>query len=371
MSDVCRWGILSTAGIAMKNWHSIAASGNGRVVAVASRSADKARQFVDNCQASVPVPGEVDALGSYDELLGRSDIDAVYVPLPTGIRTDWVVKAAQAGKHVMVEKPCGVTAADVERMIAACEENGVQFMDGVMYMHSDRMPAIRRVLDDGESVGTIRRIASQFSFNADEDWIASNIRASSDMEPAGCLGDLGWYTIRATLWALNYEMPVEVRGRILHGIQRPDSSSEVPMEFQGELHFASGVSATFYNSFRGNHQQWVNVSGTKGYVEWKDFVLPYFGNTVSFDVANHDFVADGCHFNMEKGLRTEQVAEYSNNHKDAQETKLFRNFAALVLSGNVDSHWPEISLKTQQVMDAALSSAQNGGQPVMLGADAG
>ena len=127
---------------------------------------------------------------------------------------------------------------------------------------------------------------------------------------------------------------------------------------------ASGVSATFYNSFRGNHQQWINISGTKGYVDVKDFVLPYFGNTVSFDVANHDFVADACQFNMEKHLRTVSVPEYSNNETTAQETKLFRNFSALVLSGKVDSHWPEIALKTQRVLDAALESARNGGAAV-------
>lgn len=218
---VCRWGFLSTAGIAKKNWHSIANSGNGRLVAVASRSAEKAQQFISECQASAPVAHTVEALGTYENLLGRNDIDAVYIPLPTGIRTDWVVRAAEAGKHVMVEKPCGVTAADVQRMIDACNRSGVQFMDGVMFMHSARLAAMRNVLDDGESVGDIRRIASQFSFCADDTWVQSNIRASSQLEPAGCLGDLGWYTIRIILWAMNYELPTEVRGRILHGIQRP------------------------------------------------------------------------------------------------------------------------------------------------------
>ncbi|MEZ6130424.1 MAG: Gfo/Idh/MocA family oxidoreductase [Planctomycetaceae bacterium] len=362
--NVCRWGILSTAGIALKNWHSIASSQNAQVVAVASRSVEKAEAFITTCQASVPVAHKVDAVGSYDELLRRDDIDAVYVPLPTGVRTEWVVKAARAGKHVMVEKPCGVTAADVQTMIDACCANNVQFMDGVMFMHSCRLPEIRRVLDDGHSVGDIRRIVSQFSFCADDEWVASNIRASSHLEPAGCLGDLGWYTIRMTLWAMNFEMPTEVRGRILYGAKRPDSPHDVPMEFQGELHFAGGVSASFYNSFRGNHQQWVNISGTKGYLEVKDFVLPYFGNTVEFDIGNHNFASDGCRFNMEKYLRTIRLPEFSNNAATAQETNLFRNFSALALSGQTDSYWPEISLKTQQVLDAALQSAQSNGAAV-------
>ena len=144
---VCRWGILSTAGIAKKNWHSIANSGNGRVVAVASRSVEKAQQFIDECNASAVVPHTVEAIGGYDALLARKDIDAVYIPLPTGLRTEWVVKAAEAGKHVMVEKPCGVTTADVQKMVDACNKANVQFMDGVMFMHSARMNQLRQVLD--------------------------------------------------------------------------------------------------------------------------------------------------------------------------------------------------------------------------------
>lgn len=366
MSDVCRWGILSTAGIAMKNWHSIAASGNGQVVAVASRDAAKAQKFIDECSASVPVPQPVEAIGSYDELIAREDIQALYIPLPTGVRKEWVIKAAEAGKHVMVEKPCGVTAADVQEMIAACEQNNVQFMDGVMFMHSARLPQLRSVLDDGKSVGEIRRICTQFSFCADEDWIGSNIRANSDLEPAGCLGDLGWYTIRMILWTMNYEMPTEVSGRILTGVKRDDSPQEVPIEFQGEMHFANGVSAVFYNSFRTQHQQLAHISGDKGYVELNDFVLPFYGNRVSFEAGSHEFIFEGCRFIMNRNQRTESVSEHSNNMPNAQETNLFRNFSTLVNEGRVDAHWPEITLKTQQVLDASLQSAHNGGQAISL-----
>jgi predicted dehydrogenase len=270
------------------------------------------------------------------------------------------VKAAQAGKHVMVEKPCGVTTADVQKMVDACKAANVQFMDGVMFMHSARMNAMRSVLDDGVSVGQIRRIASHFSFCADDSWVQSNIRASSQLEPAGCLGDLGWYTIRIILFAMKYEMPLEVRGRILHGVKRADSTDVVPMEFQGEMHFANGVSATFFNSFRANHQQWAHVSGSKGYLQINDFVLPYLGNEVSFEVGNHNFAADGCVVTMEKHLATKSLSEYSNNHRNAQETGLFRTFADLVNSGKRDEFWPDVALKTQRILDAALNSANNG-----------
>ena len=84
MSDsICRWGFLSTAGIGRKNWKGIHLSGNGRVSAVASRSVDKAQSFIDECSIEVPQGGDVAAVGSYEELLSRDDVDAVYVPLPT------------------------------------------------------------------------------------------------------------------------------------------------------------------------------------------------------------------------------------------------------------------------------------------------
>src|SRR5512146_515193 len=120
-SSVCRWGILGTAGIARKNWRGIALAGNARLVAVASRTLERSRQFVAECLASCPLPSAPEAVAGYGELLRRSDVDAVYVPLPTGVRKRWVLEAAAAGKHVLVEKPVGVSAADVREMLAACE----------------------------------------------------------------------------------------------------------------------------------------------------------------------------------------------------------------------------------------------------------
>jgi predicted dehydrogenase len=362
----CRWGILSTAAIAKKNWHSIANSGNGQLVAVASRSIEKAQRFIDDCQASVPVPQSVEAVGSYQQLLHRDNIDAVYIPLPTALRSEWVIQAANAGKHVMVEKPCGVSVADVQAMVDACEKNNVQFMDGVMFMHSARMPEIRKVLDDGASIGQIRRIAGQFSFCADDEWVRDNIRVTSNLEPAGCVGDLGWYTIRMALFVMNYQMPKQVRGQILNSVRRQDSPDAVPMEFQCELHFENGVSAVLYNSFRTNHQQWVHVSGTEGYLDVTDFVLPSLGNEAAFQVVRNDFVIDGCRFDMQHYPSRIAVREVSNNDPSAQETVLFRRFGELVLGGKPDPFWPDVSLKTQTISDAVLKSAQNGGEMLDL-----
>src|SRR5437868_11877128 len=104
-SPKLRWGILGTADIARKNWKAIWHSVKGRVSAVASRDLERSRRFIAECQAEAgfePVP---QPLGSYEELIAHDQIDAVYVPLPTGVRKQWVIRAAEAGKHVVCEKP--------------------------------------------------------------------------------------------------------------------------------------------------------------------------------------------------------------------------------------------------------------------------
>lgn len=356
----CRWGILGAANIARKNWQAIRRSGNGTIIAVASRDQQKAAQFIQECQSQISFPETPAAVGSYEELLARQDVDAVYIPLPTGLRKEWVIRAAAAGKHVLCEKPCADHAADLQDMVAACQQAGVQFMDGVMYMHSARLPAVRAILDDPSQLGQLKRIATQFSFCAPPDFLQGNIRLHSQLESLGCLGDLGWYTIRFALWVMKYEMPVWVSGRLLSTAGRADSPTAVPTEFSAELGFANGVSATFYNSFLTEHQQWVHVSGNKGSLSYSDFVLPYYGSQASFEVHQPVFRADGCQFNMEQHTRRITVPEYSNGEYNAQETNLFRTFGELALSGKLDPHWPEIALKTQQVLDACLRSAREG-----------
>jgi predicted dehydrogenase len=144
----CRWGILSAASIARKNYQAIYHSNNGCVAAVASRDLQKAQAFIDECQLQSPFDPQPVAVEGYEALIENPDIDAVYIPLPTGLRKEWVIRAARAGKHVMCEKPCGINASELEEMITVCRENNVQFMDGVMFMHSQRLDAIRSVLED-------------------------------------------------------------------------------------------------------------------------------------------------------------------------------------------------------------------------------
>src|ERR1035437_2212745 len=226
-----RIGFLSTAGIGKKNWQAIFNSGNCVIAAVASRDVTKSRKFIDECQHEFAFVETPRALGSYEELIASPDVDAVYIPLPTGLRKEWVLRAAAAGKHVIVEKPCAVSAADLQEMISACRKNRVQFMDGVMFMHSPRLNRIREVLDDGKSVGPLRRISSAFSFLGTGDFSRGNIRMDGRLEPSGCLGDLGWYCIRFTLWTMKWQLPHTVTGRILSQSEPTGGREPAPTAF--------------------------------------------------------------------------------------------------------------------------------------------
>ncbi len=357
-----RWGILGAANIARRNWKAIEQSGNSTITAVASRDVEKSRRFIAECQAEAPVENVPQAFGAYEDLIAGDAVDAIYIPLPTGLRTEWVLRAAAAGKHVVCEKPCAPRLADLRLMLDSCKSHGVQFMDGVMFMHSRRMLLLRQVLDDRQLTGEFRRIASAFTFRQAPDFFTRNIRVHSDLEPHGCLGDLGWYCIRFVLWTQSWQMPLHVTGRVLSEHRRPDSPSSVPIAFRGELLFADNVYADFYCSFITETEQWARISGTRGVVEVPDFVLPWAGTEVGFELHQTAFKVHGCDFRIEDQRRRFTVAEHSHGHQTAQDTNLYRNFADQVRSGKINVEWPEAALKTQIVMDACLESARAGGR---------
>jgi predicted dehydrogenase len=361
-TDKLRWGILGTAHIARKNWKAIHHTGNGSVVAVASRDLEKSRRFITECQVAAPMDAVPRALGSYEELLAAPDVDALYIPLPTGLRKEWVLRAAAAGKHIVCEKPCAATTSDLREMLEACRMNQVQFLDGVMFMHSQRLPRMRGVLDDGESVGKVKRITTSFSFPAAPEFFTTNIRAQNETEPHGCLGDLGWYCIRFALWTMRWQLPLHATGRFLSQHTAPGSRSPVATEFSGELLFDEGASSGFYCSFLTANEQCATISGAKGYLHLSDFVLPAYGKSPEFRVNRTRHGPQG----VETCWREIAVIEHSNNHPTAQETNLFRNFANQVRTGEINEGWMDMAWQTQRVMEACFRSAQEGSRPVEL-----
>jgi predicted dehydrogenase len=362
-----RWGILGAAHIARKNWKAIRNAGNSTLVAVASRDATRCRQFIAECQAQAPFEPRPQALASYEALLASKEIDAVYIPLPTGVRTEWVLRAAAAGKHIVCEKPCAPTLPDLKKMIDACREHGVQFMDGVMFMHSARLEKIRQTIGEQRAIGDLKRITSAFSFRAEPEFFTQNIRGSRQLEPYGCLGDLGWYCVRLALWLMNERLPRSVTGRILSESGGSGTGQTVPSEFAGELIFDEQVSAGFYCSFLSANEEWAVITGTNGYLRLSDFVLPFYGSESTFELNQAQFSVSGCDFNMEPHWQTVPVPEYSNSHRTSQETNLFRSFNEQIISGQLNDAWPQLAWRTQTVIDACLESARAGSKAVAGG----
>ena len=152
MEPPVRWGFLGAAFIARKNWQSVLDAGNASLIAIASRDVKRAQDFIDECQAQVPHPVKPQALGSYEELLAREDIDAVYIPLPTALRKEWVIRAAQAGKHVLVEKPITENTADAHALSLLAQQKNLVLQVGHIERFNPALSALEAKLKNGKGI---------------------------------------------------------------------------------------------------------------------------------------------------------------------------------------------------------------------------
>jgi predicted dehydrogenase len=157
-----------------------------------------------------------------------------------------------------------------------------------------------------------------------------------------------------------------VVGHVLSEFQHKGSRLSVPTEFSAELFFENGVTSSFYCSFLTETEQWANVSGARGQLRVPDFVLPFSGDEIAFETVNPVFEVRGCDFEMQPHHRRWVVKECSHSDPTAQESQLFHHFAEQVQSGTVNPLWPDIALKTQQVMQACRESANTDGRPVQV-----
>ncbi|KAG9132910.1 hypothetical protein Leryth_014843 [Lithospermum erythrorhizon] len=160
------FGILGCASIARRNSRAIKLAPNCSISALGSRSLERAKKFAKENE----YPAYVKLYGSYEEVLDDPNVDVVYVPLPTSLHVKWAVLAAQKKKHVLLEKPVALNLKDLDVILEACETNGVQYMDGTMWMHHPRTPKMREFLSDSHQFGKLKAIHSVFSYNAGEDF---------------------------------------------------------------------------------------------------------------------------------------------------------------------------------------------------------
>ncbi|HEX9863828.1 MAG TPA: Gfo/Idh/MocA family oxidoreductase [Acidimicrobiia bacterium] len=246
MTDPVRWGVLGTADIAMsKVIPAMQGSELSRVEAIASRDGERARVTADRL-------GIPKSYGSYEALLGDPEIEAVYIPLPNHLHAPWAIAAAEAGKHVLCEKPMAVTSDTAREMIEVADRAGVKLMEAFMYRLHPLWLEVRRLVDDG-AIGDLLAIQSFFSYrNVDPDDIRNIVAFGG-----GSLYDVGCYSVNVARLLFGSE-PSTVKSVI-----RRDDAFGTDVLTSAILDFG-GRHASFTCSTQLEDDQRVHLQGTTG-----------------------------------------------------------------------------------------------------------
>jgi predicted dehydrogenase len=245
-----RWGILSTAAIGMKKvTPAIRQADNCEVVAIASREAQRAA----SAAAELGLPA---SYGSYEALLEADDIDAVYIPLPNDLHAEWTMRAAEAHKHVLCEKPLALTSDEAVEMARACDAAGVKLAEAFMYRHHPTWVEAVRLVREG-AIGELRSVQTWFSYhNDDPDDIRNRLESGG-----GALMDIGCYGINLSRLLFDDE-PTRIASMVHRDPElRVDTLTSAILEFPG------GGQATFSCSTRAEPYQRVHIVGARGRIE--------------------------------------------------------------------------------------------------------
>ena len=319
-----RWGIMGTARIATRVSRAIHAVAGTEPSLIASRSGERAASWA----AEHNIPSSIEG---YQALLDDETLDAVYIPLPPSMHHEWTIRAAEQGKHVLCEKPIAMNASQAEEMAAACREHGVQLMDSTMWVHSPRAREMKAILNSGQ-LGDISRVTSAFTILLDP--IEDELRFDRQ-RGGGSLMDLGWYNIRATLWAFG-SLPERVLGSGQY-------ENDVDMRFSATLWYPHDRVASFDCGFNLTRRKWFEITGTTGTLVCDDFLAPWDPSRPRY--WTHDAEGTSC----------EQTAEPL-----IQEECMVDNFCQIVRSGQLDDHWPQITIANQRIVDALDESSRTG-----------
>lgn len=297
------------------------------VQAIASRDQGKAKKWAKDL-------GIAQHFGSYEEMLTRGDVEAVYIPLVNSLHAEWTVKSLHMGKHVICEKPLALSKRDVGNMMSAAREKGLILMEAFMYRYHPRNLKVFEMVRRGE-IGTLKAIESAFSYVLDDN---SSYLMNSDLG-GGALYDVGCYTVNVSRMLTGTE-PVEVYGTANF------TDTGVDMTFDGIIRFPGGVVSSFHAAMDEEPRFWYRVIGDRGLIE-----IPWA--FVSFGRKTHIVVQR----NEKQDKKTfEGVDEYRLE---------FEHFADMI-RGEAEPLYPmDDSFKNISVIEALMKSARRG-KPVRM-----
>lgn len=324
-----RWGVLGTARIAKNRViPAINNTKHNKVIAVASRDLSRALEFATPLQITK-------AFGDYDDMLSDPEIDAVYIPLPNDDHAPWAIKAMEAGKHVLVEKPFALNADEAQHMVSVSLDKSVVLMEAFMYRYNSRFDKFIQIVRFGD-IGKIRFIESSFTFNLTN---PDDFRLHSE-QGGGALYDLGCYCVNFQRQLANRE-PLKVQASMYQG------NTDVDLQMSANMEFDEAILSHFDVAFNGFPQQTTRVLGSDGFLEIEQPFNPS-GN--------------GSTARLTKEGETKALTFKAENDYE----KMISHFYELIIRRTVPKFPLSDAINNLIAMQALLDSARNGGVMVKL-----
>jgi len=314
------WGLLSTARINERVIPALRASGRSELLAVASRSKERARAYAK--QWDIP-----HAYGTYEQMIADPAINVIYLSLPNHLHAEWAIKCAEAGKHVLCEKPIAITTEEVTRIAQAVEQNGVIIQEAAMMRFHPQTQYLRELVAK-RVIGDICLIRGVFAFTLDN---PGDIRLNTDMG-GGSLWDLGSYCVSFARTVLQAE-PVEVNAYQVSG------DTGVDMSFAAQMQFPTGTLVQFFSSFQSFAHIEADFLGTEGRIHTD---IPW---------ANH--IGASARVQITRSGNAEGTSTFSDSMKGhTTDTKRYTNMNAY-----------------QCEIDSMVESVLDGAEPIISLAD--
>lgn len=322
MNEPLRFGVLGTARIARRLVADLQSTGGIVVNAIASR--EEARAVWSAEQFGIGT-----ALSSYQELIERDDIDAVYIPLPPSLHCQWARAAIAAGKHVLVEKPLCLNRAEAESIAEAARRAGVQWLDATGWLHHPRTEAMQQAIET--ELGSIGHISAACSFF--EPFQANDHRREKSLG-GGCLLDLGWYAAGLCTWATGGELADVTAQEIC--------TSGCPTRVSALLTFSGQKTATFNCGYDMASRKWFEIAGSERSLICDDFTRPWNNRPPRFWV--HD-----------------RAGHVQSRHVEGhQELQMISRFRDAILGQADLAPLQQQALATQEVLDRIASVLPSG-----------
>ncbi|SMP69878.1 Predicted dehydrogenase [Neorhodopirellula lusitana] len=384
-----RFAIMGTGRITRRLIADIQTTPGASVTVIASRSLERAKWQAD----SFGVPGAVDG---YDELLKRDDFDVVYIALPPSLHCEWTVAACQAGKHVLCEKPLGMSADEVRAMISAAQAADVRLLDATAWLHHARTTQFRDWLktaeplpdtpepkqakadpfeeldaDDTEAavpfrLGTLRHLSASVSFRSP--FQSGDHRLDASLG-GGCLLDLGWYAAGLIRFAAG-RCPLSVSA---DGVMRDGIISRVSATMQ----FDQDLTATLSCGFDTATRKWCEIAGEDASIVCDDFTRPWPDKPARSWVHEasgkvHSFLEPACCVEPSSSQSSIENADAESSSSESvekpchQEREMIAELVRRVRNPNdasvqeAEAESYRQALQTQQILDALAESIATG-----------